>query len=294
MVTTTLVNKYRNFSGAFLLITYNLLTAISNSITHNFASNLSSWQILFVKSFVALLFLLLLINRKLPYYARSREPLWQLARGALGFMGNFSWILALQHLSLNDAVSLSMISSLISIFGAYYWLRENIGWQRWLCLLITLSGVLLILHPNINHFSWYSFLPLLTAFSYASSGLIVKYISRQREEIFTSSLYLLTIMTSVSLFPALQSWRPLDYTAIFFLIILGIIYLLNQLILVRAYSLADISFLAPFKFMRLPLNFLIGVLIFSEVPPIINIIGSGMIFVGGLLLISDELRRVEN
>ena len=77
------------------------------------------------------------------------------------------------------------------------------------------------------------------------------------------------------------------------LVIAGIITAIAQWAVVKAYSMADASFIQPFDHAKLPLNVLAGWLVFSWIPPGKLWLGAGIIVASVAFITRWETRNLD-
>lgn len=272
----------RNVYGALLVVVAGLLATLSNAITHTL-SDYPSLQILFFKSGVAFFLFLLIYHRHLKSIMPTKILPIHAIKSVLGAAGNWAWILGLQYLTLADASSLSLTSALFTSLGGLLIYKEPFRWPVWIALLMGFLGVLLIIDPSQAIFSLYGLLPVVSAFCFSGSSLIVKTIAKKDHSL-TTLFYLLFFMFILSLASVYQSWVMPQGMALIKLITLGVCYILTQLAIIEAYTYAQATFIAPFKFSRLPFNVLVGIFFFAEWPTLFTLLGSALIIVSYLLI----------
>ena len=94
-------------------------------------------------------------------------------------------------------------------------------------------------------------------------------------------VYLLLLITPFNLFLALPEWS-LPTTGWVWALLLGAgaLTALAQWAIVKAYSVADASFVQPFDHAKLPMNVLAGWIVFSWAPP-------GRLWLGAAIIIAS-------
>jgi drug/metabolite transporter (DMT)-like permease len=68
------------------------------------------------------------------------------------------------------------------------------------------------------------------------------------------------------------------------LTIQGLIGVLNMLFITKAMSMVDISYLAPYDFLRLPIISILAFMMFDEIPSASTLLGALIIFLSGFLI----------
>ncbi len=92
-------------------------------------------------------------------------------------------------------------------------------------------------------------------------------------------VYLLLLITPFNLLLAVPEWQtPVGGTLWLLLIAAGAMTALAQWAIVKAYSIADASFVQPFDHAKLPLNVAFGWVVFGWAPP-------GRLWLGAIIII---------
>ncbi len=264
------------------------------------------WMLIFVRSCIAILLLVPTIAI-LGAPHRLWTPLWplHLLRAALFAVGFSLFYSAFPLMGLAEVTTIFFSAPLMTVLLAVVWLREPIGKHRAGALVVGFAGVIIAMNPTSDAFQWTAILPLICAFTYAISQVLVRQIG-DRETSLTVGLYTLTfagilILPMGWLFNQIVTIPPefdhlrWEFPAETFgdlprLCLLGATGMMAWLFLNRAYQIAPVSVVAPFDYTYLPLAAVVAYFLWNEVPPMNTIIGMGLIVAGGLYLGIRELR----
>lgn len=289
----TFMYKHIGFYGALWLVASIIFASVGNSFVHYLGKGYSNLHIIFFKSIITFCILATIqLVRSPKRFMHSTQVCYQILRGAIGFTGVWFWVESLKSLPLSDASALSLTSALISAVGGYLIFKERVTWQKNIALLIGFLGVLIILKPRCACLGAYV-LPLLSASAFAASALLAKHVMK-RDGAITTTLYLTLTMGFIS---SVFSWgsvaaSPLPHDVVP-LILIGVCYAVSQVTFVKAYQLAEASFLAPLKFLKFPLHTLWGICFFFEIPSITTLLGVLFIVIGSSLLFYKGSSRTE-
>ncbi|MGO3800364.1 MAG: DMT family transporter, partial [Vibrio casei] len=189
---------------------------------------------------------------------------WHAFRVFLSVIGIQLWFWALAYpVPIWQGIALLMTSPLFATVGSGLILKEKVGWARWLATLAGFGGAMIILEPWSDAFSWATMLPVGAAFFWACYSLMVKKMS-VNDSPSTMVVYLLLLLTPFNVFLALPEWStPVGWTVWLLLIGAGVMTALAQWAIVKAYSVADASFVQPFDLAKLPFNVFLGWLVFG-------------------------------
>lgn len=277
-----------NVYGGLLIVASTIASATTNGTTHSISKTLPPMEILFFKCLTGLLLLFILYKKSFFLFLKTTILPIHGLKSACGALGNWAWIIAVQYLPLAESSALSITSAFFTSLGGMLFFKELFHLKAWIAIVVGFTGVLLILHPSQKIFSYYAFLPLISALFFSASSLFVKRLSKN-DPSQTTLIYLLGFMAVFALISQIHtSWVFPQFNDIPKLVIIGCSYVLTQICLIEAYTYAHTSFLAPFKYARFPANILTGILFFAEVPPLTTLAGGAAIMLSYAWLIRVE------
>jgi drug/metabolite transporter (DMT)-like permease len=219
---------------------------------------------------------------------------WRLAglRGLLVTLAQFLFYLSLGQLAFASATTITYSNALFMTALAIPVLGEKVGRMRWSAVLIGFAGVVMVMGPGRDSFSWVSLAPLGAAFLYALTGVLSPLID---DDVPSPLLNLYASVTALigsavlalflGGFSALAT--PADLAWIF---AMGAFGGTAVLCLVVSYRMTEQSNLAPFSYFGIPMAFVLGWLFFGEAPFDDLFPGALLIIAGGLLVIWRERR----
>lgn len=201
-------------------------------------------------------------------------------RVLLSVIGIQLWMWALAYpVPIWQGIALLMTSPLFATIGSGLFLKEKVGFARWGATLAGFVGAMIILEPWGDNFNIASLLPIGAAFFWACYSLMVKKLS-SHDSPSTMVVYLLLFITPFNLLLAIPDWTmPTTSITWVFLLGAGAMTALAQWAIVKAYAVADASFVQPFDNAKLPLNVLLGWMVFGWVPP-------GRLWLGAAIIIA--------
>jgi drug/metabolite transporter (DMT)-like permease len=198
-------------------------------------------------------------------------------RAALTYFAMTAYFYAVATINIVDAVALNTTLPLWLTILAALTLGERVGPRRWLATAVGFGGALIILRPGFVEVSPAALLALGSAVFYAGAAIVVKMLARTEPAtriVFFMNLYLLAI----SVAPAAWRWNLPDWSAVPYLVAIGLAGTLAHVCNTRALAAADASFIAPFDFIRLVLVTLAGWLIFSDPGGLWTWVGAIIVF----------------
>lgn len=261
-----------------------LAFAIVNSLAQVASINygLSSTTVALVQYAIALVVILpYLSTLGIRYSLRTERLSMHIFRVFLSVIGIQLWLWALAYpVPIWQGIALLMTSPLFATIGSGLFLKEKVATARWGATLTGFVGAMIILEPWADDFNWASLLPVGAAFFWACYSLMVKKLSAH-DSPSTMVVYLLILLTPFNLLLALPDWQtPQEGTLWLILLFAGAMTALAHWAIVKAYAVADASFVQPFDHAKLPLNVLAGWLVFGWAPP-------GRLWLGAAIIIAS-------
>ena len=233
-------------------------------------------------------------------------PLLTFIRVVLFFFGFSSFYISLTVLPLGTATALFFVTPFLITIFAHFFLKEEIGLRRWSAVVIGFAGVYITLNPDFSNFNYLSLLPILCAFCYSLSMIIIKKTS-DKDSVYTQTFtfYFGAILLSIIFYffigdgqyntsdhPASQfifrEWFVDFSSNILLMTATGITATIAFLFLFTAYSIASPSVISPFEYSILFWSPLIGWLYFDEIPSLNTVIGILIIVSSGIYIFMRE------
>lgn len=261
------------------------------AVTIRLASEqLHAFQITFFRNLFGLAFTLPLIWRAggLRLLRTNRLKLY-LLRCITGLCAMLTGFWALVHLPLAQAVALSYTTPLFVTILAVLVLGEVVRARRWTAVAIGFIGVVIILRPSADGLQFAALIALASSALSASSAISIKFLSRT-EPPDAIVIWMVLIMTPMSLFPALPVWQWPDPGIWALAVAIGGFGTLGHMCLTRAFRLADVSALQPLNFLQLPIVVLLAWLLFAETIDLWTAVGAGIIFASTIYIARREAR----
>ncbi len=231
--------------------------------------------IIFFRMAVALAIMLPWLIRNGIAAAATKRPWGHFLRSFCGGTSLLCYIYALAHLPLADAIALSFTSPLMAIPIAVVALGERIGWRRWTATLVGFAGVLVLTRPQLE---------INPAMLIAVLGALLTAIAQATTRGLTSTepsdriiFYFALFGTAAAMGPAAWWWTTPGLTALFWLVMIGVLAAIGLSSVTRALAKADVTQLSPIDFLRLPLGAAMGYALFDERPDFYTVLGAVII-----------------
>ncbi len=199
---------------------------------------------------------------------------WRILFNSVAQMA-FFWGVALTPLA--KVAALSFTAPLFATVMAVLFLGEVIRARRITALALGFAGVLLIVRPGAVPLDAGVALLLFSAFCWSVVLNLLKLLS-STESPLTMTFYLSVAMTPITFVAALFVWQVPTLEQLFWLVCVGGLGSLGQILLAEGFKHADTTAMMPMDFTKLLWAVAIGVLFFAEWPDLWTLMGGTVIF----------------
>ena len=216
---------------------------------------------------------------------RTKRPWLQLLRGMclLGISGLF--IGGLRFIPLAEATAVMFLAPLIVTLLSVIFLKETISKGQWAALIVGLAGVLLVVRPGGELFSWAILMPVAASFCFGSYQLIARRLAAFDHTV--TSNFLSGLIGTIAL-SFILPFTPIEVQPqgwdLVFLLLLGAFGMVAHMLLTLALKYTSAATLAPFTYGQIVFAALIGVFAFDQSPDALAWIGVLVIISSGLLV----------
>ena len=271
LMSNLLQNKV--FLAIISMLTGIVLVDFYSVIIKSLGNQYSTPQLAFFRNFFALLpvvFLLFITKDSSDIFKDISKKFLFLCflRGiSFVFMQIFFYV-AVINMNFATAITLTFSSPIFIVVLSMLLLKERIGLFRWSAIFIGFSGVLIIMNPRSEVFSFFSIFPLLAALCWAISNIVLKFIPDDVSSVkinfyslnfsYLSSIIILLLTNDFSSVQGSIHWL--------LMILIGILGGVASILFSYAYRVISPSTLAPFEYLGIPSSFVLGWLFFNETP----------------------------
>ena len=166
-------------------------------------------------------------------------------------------------------------------------MKDKVGKYRWSAIFLGFFGVVLIMKPTSEIFSFYSIFPIMTALAWAISVIILKFIpeGHSTAKIQLYSL-IFNVLGGIVLFFITSGHVEIKNVQDFFLMTLtGILGGTAAILFIYSYRLISASKMASFEYLGIPSSFVLGWIFFNEAPWAQLFPGVILIILAGMIII---------
>lgn len=206
-----------------------------------------------------------------------------------GEVGCFYWALA--SLQLVDVTTFYLAAPILLTVIAAATLNERVGRARWLATLAGFAGVLIALRPSGAAFSVPALIALTGSTMYSVVLAATRRLHRTPKGVLVASQFIVLLAVSAATVPF--AWVTPSPTQALALGLVGLLSMLGNVAVVRAFQLAPASALAPFQYVSILWSMLFGYAAFTDVPDGSTLVGAAIIIGAGLFILLRERRLAD-
>ena len=290
-------SQRENYVGSCLMVISMAAFAIEDSVIKVVSGSLPVGQILFLLGIggTASFFLTALILRRKIW--TSDVLTWPMHLRVISeIVGRVFYSLALAFTSLASSTMILQATPIVVVVGAAIIFREKVSILRWVAVFTGLLGVLIIIQPTADNFSFLSTLAVLGMLGFAGRDLASRAVSKSLN-IFTLGMhgFMSVAMSGIVLtlfFDESFLWPDIK-TGLFLMlgVLLGVV---GYSAIVSAMRLGEVSVITPFRYSRIIFGLAIGVFLFDESISLSSVLGCMLVVMSSLVVLSstrqDSLR----
>lgn len=229
----------------------------------------------------ALIVAILLGPRKIIPTLNSNFPRLHILRSAFQLGATALFFASLGYIGLAEATALTDINPILITLGAAVFLGERLGPRRILGVVVAMIGALIVVRPGIGVFSPAALLPLGCAVCYAGASLLTRKLG-QHEGPWTSLLHAALFGSVITGLAMPFVWQPIDSADVMLFGALGVLGTAAQLCVIRSFSMAEASAVAPFAYIGIVFAAIWGIVLYDEYPDKFTVLGALVIVAAGL------------
>ena len=284
--------------GILYMLLGALISALNGAVSKILADDMSAMEIVFFRNLIGVALILYALKHT-PPILRGGKWYLLITRGLFGFSAMILFFYTITTIPLGEAITLNKTSPLFVTILAYYLLKEKLSKSTLFALLIGFFGVMLIAKPVGLSISYEHFLGILGGFFAAAAYTTIKKI----KDIYDARVIVLSFVGLGALLPALFFLvapfvnAPDSLSFLFpvfsypsslkvwaLITFMGIISVISQWLLTKAYSSSNLSIIGVISYTNIPFAIGFGWMLGDTFPDGLTFVGIGLIVLGGFLV----------
>nr|WP_298094070.1 DMT family transporter [uncultured Shinella sp.] len=276
-----------NGKGALIVLVAFFVFSATDAIVKIMAGTIPAPQVTFLITATALILLLVhalvtgRVRRLIP-----RQPSLAFWRALLLALDTLLIHYAFATLPMAEAYLIAFLTPILVAMLSFVFLGERLSRIGWLGVLVGFAGVAVALKPgaaplNLGHLAAFASAVLFSL----SLILLRRTKMAETDEALVASL--LVVMTPVAFAVAAVSGelKPLDLPIFGYAVAGGVLLIVGNALLVRAFRVGEASVVAPFQYSQIIWGCLYGVFLFSTPVEMHTLMGAAIIIFSGWLVL---------
>ena len=251
-------------------------------------------HVFFGSPWLILIFIYLYFTRNIKTYLGSSNYSILILRGFLFLPLPYMLFISLQNITLPEWTTLNMISPILGSILAILFLGEKINYFTTTAIFLGFIGVIFIIQPGFQYFSFYYLLPIYGAFTLA----LQSFLANKYSNITTTLGFFVYGLVPINLVSVvLFIFDPLiNYQLFFISLFAGLIVLVGVYLVTYAFQNSKNHFSSIFALFYLQIlwSLLIGIIFFSEYLNFVALIGAVLIVLSGILSLQAQKKQLKD
>jgi drug/metabolite transporter (DMT)-like permease len=278
-------------AAAFIVVAMSMITT-NDAIVKYITEVFNVGQIMFLRGAVIfVIFASVMRLRGQAVFTRRSLHRWNLMRALFELGATLFFLTGLSLLPIALASTLGFSSPIFLAALAGLVLKEKVGLDRWIVILVGFGGVILITNPFSTDASWAVIFPIICAFFVALRDIAIRYVPGDLPSSQVAFTNAWVVMLGGGIYSVYQGWGEADQQWYLWFIALGAVLYTGYLCQVIGSRLGELSFIGPFKYVSIIIAILYGYLIWDEQPSLTMLAGAAVIVFSGIILLHTEKRR---
>jgi drug/metabolite transporter (DMT)-like permease len=270
-------------TGVALTVFSAFIFSVMNALIKAASLTIPSSEIVFFRSAIGTVLILWLIWRANISFSKTGIPTL-LLRGLFGTFYLLAFVYTIAHMPLADAVILSYLSPFFVMLLSSLILGEKPPKKSAFLLALVLAGVALIVNPfHFNTFNFYALTGVASAFFAAAASITIRHLSKEHHT-YEIVFYFLFIAMLISGYLMKDEFVVPQGSAWFYLVAIGLVSLIGQVFLTKAFSHENAAVVAVTRYIGLVFNLLWGIIFWHETPDWMTTLGGLIIIIACLSL----------
>ena len=269
------------YKGAMYLLAAELVLAGMAALIKYLSTEVEHEILVFARNLFGLLTLApIVVHYGINKLKTNKLPI-HLLRSISGLGGMYGFFYMIGHLPLAEAILVKLSAPIFIPLIALIWLGEKINWRTRWCIVIGFIGVVLVLRPGGDNFQAVALIGIGAAISASVAKVCIRRMANTEPGyriVFYFALFSLLFSTPLAWLngelPRLEVWP--------YLVGIGMGGTLGQLLMTRAFQVANPGQVGPFTYVSVIYAAIIGWLFWGEILLLTTIIGSVLIVLAGV------------
>ena len=263
------------------MITTLFMFSVMDIIAKYLNNNYETFQIVWARYTSQTVLAFLFLAPRLKILLKTEFLKLQLIRSTFLFLATCCFFNGIYLVGLAKSAAIMAINPLIITILATMFLSEKAGVRRYLGISLGFIGTIIIIRPGTDVFEISTLFPLGAAVCYSGYAISTRFLGSE-ESPWTSFLYTALMGAILASIIVPFYWTNPKILDLMLMISMGIAGGIGHYCIIRAFTLAEASTIAPYSYLGIIFATIWGMVIFHEYPDIETYFGTLVIVMSGL------------
>jgi drug/metabolite transporter (DMT)-like permease len=273
-------------SGIGLMLLGMFLFCCNDALGKWLLGTYSTWQMLLIRSFCAMLILAPFLWREGRAILAAPRPGLQVVRVLLSVADSLMFFFAVTYLPLADTVTFYLAAPIYVTALSALFLREQVGWRRWSAVVVGFVGVIIALRPSATMLTLPALIGLAGGVAFAMFNIATRVLRGTSDIVMVSGQFGAMLIVSGAVAPF--AWIAPSALDFGLLMLLGLVAMVAFVCVNRSLKLAPASVVVPYQYTMIVWAIALGWIVFGDVPDAFTLTGAAIIVGAGLYILWRE------
>jgi drug/metabolite transporter (DMT)-like permease len=284
------VTALHNRRGVIAMSAGMVCFVLNDTLVKFVSDDLPASQLIFLRGVLAVLGLLLLV------YATDRRQFsragllhmvdkWVVLRSMLDGVASLVYLSALFHMPLGNATAINMSTPLLIALLSGLLMGVHVSARNWLIIGLGFVGVLMVVQPQADGFNAWAWVALAGTVLHALRDLSVRFIAPEVPSMVITVGTALAATVLSGVWSVFTPWQAVSATHWGMMAAAAVFLSCGYFFLIKATRMADMSVVAPFRYIGLLTAVLAGYVIWGDMPNPLAWCGMLLLVGAGILML---------
>jgi len=284
------VTALHNRRGVIAMSAGMVCFVLNDTLVKFVSDDLPASQLIFLRGVLAVLGLLLLV------YATDRRQFsragllhmvdkWVVLRSMLDGVASLVYLSALFHMPLGNATAINMSTPLLIALLSGLLMGVHVSARNWLIIGLGFVGVLMVVQPQADGFNAWAWVALAGTVLHALRDLSMRFIAPEVPSMVITVGTALAATVLSGVWSIFTPWQAVSATHWGMMAAAAVFLSCGYFFLIKATRMADMSVVAPFRYIGLLTAVLAGYVIWDDMPNPLAWCGMLLLVGAGILML---------
>ena len=263
---------------------------LNDSLVKYVSESLAAPQLIFLRGLLASAGLLVLAVTviKLPPWRETLGHIshkWVFIRSFLDGAASLVYLSAMFQMPLANATAINMSTPLLIALLSALLLGHRVSARHWAIMGAGFLGVLLVVQPQAEGFNAWAWVALAGTMLHALRDLSVRYIPDHVPSMLVTLGTAITATLMAGIWALWHPWQSVTWMQWGLMAAAAVFLSTGYFLLIKATRMADMTVIAPFRYMGLLTAVVVGFVVWGDVPNTVAWVGMAMLVAASLTML---------